>query len=47
MFSLIFLLGGAYTFQRNEHVRVDVLYGRMSVRSKARIDLDLGGRFCS
>ena len=39
MFSLLFLLGGAWTLQRNEHVRVDVLYGSASPRTKAWIDL--------
>lgn len=39
LFSLIFLLGAAHTLQRDQHVRVDVLYGRLSKRSKAKIDL--------
>lgn len=39
LFSLVFLLGGAYTFRRGAHVRVDVLYGRLSRRGKAWIDL--------
>ena len=39
LFSLVFLLGAAHTLQRNQHVRVDVLYGRLSARSKAKIDL--------
>ena len=39
LFSLVFLLGAAHTLQRDEHVRVDVLYGRMSVRSRAWLDL--------
>ena len=39
MFSLIFLLGAAHTLQRDQHVRVDVLYGQLSHRGKARIDL--------
>ena len=38
MFSLIFLLGAAHTLQRDQHVRVDVLYGRLSEIGKARID---------
>ena len=38
MFSLIFLLGAAHTLQRDQHVRVDVLYGQLSNRGKARID---------
>ena len=39
LFSLIFLLGAAHTLQRDQHVRVDVLYGRLSRRSQARVDL--------
>ena len=39
LFSLIFLLGAAHTLQRDQHVRVDVLYGRLSPRSRAKIDL--------
>lgn len=39
MFSLLFLLGAAHTLKRDEHVRVDVLYGRLSKRAKAFIDL--------
>ena len=39
LFSLVFLLGAAHTLQRDQHVRVDVLYGRLSRRSKAKIDL--------
>jgi TRAP-type mannitol/chloroaromatic compound transport system permease small subunit len=39
LFSVIFLLGGAYTLKRDEHVRVDVLYQRWSPRIRARIDV--------
>ena len=39
MFSLIFLLSAGYTLQQNAHVRVDVLYGRLSERGKAAINL--------
>jgi len=39
MFSLLFLLGAAWTLQKDEHVRVDVLYGRSSPRTRAWIDL--------
>jgi TRAP-type mannitol/chloroaromatic compound transport system permease small subunit len=39
MFSLIFLLGAAWTLREDGHVRVDVLYGRLSDIGKARIDL--------
>jgi TRAP-type mannitol/chloroaromatic compound transport system permease small subunit len=44
LFSLIFLFGAAYTLQRNSHVRVDVLYGRLGPRKQAWIDL-LGSVF--
>lgn len=36
LFSLVFLLGAAYTLQRNDHVRVDVLYSRWNARQQAR-----------
>jgi TRAP-type mannitol/chloroaromatic compound transport system permease small subunit len=39
LFSLIFLLGAAHTLQRDQHVRVDVLYGLLSTRAQARLDL--------
>ena len=39
LFSLVFLLGGAYTLLRDAHVRVDVLYGRLSRRTRAVIDI--------
>jgi len=39
MFSLMFLWGGAYTLLHDEHVRVDVIYARLSDRAKAWIDL--------
>ncbi len=39
LFSLVFLLGAAYTLRRGAHVRVDVLYGRLSERGRAWIDL--------
>lgn len=39
MFSLIFLLGAAYTLKHNAHVRVDVLYSRLSPRGRAWINL--------
>jgi TRAP-type mannitol/chloroaromatic compound transport system permease small subunit len=38
LFSLVFLLGAAYTLQRDDHVRVDVLYSRLSRRGRAWID---------
>lgn len=39
LFSLVFLLGAAHTLAVNEHVRVDVLYGRLSVRARVWVDL--------
>ena len=39
LFGLVFLLGAAYTLKHDDHVRVDVLYGRLSRRGKAWIDL--------
>jgi TRAP-type mannitol/chloroaromatic compound transport system permease small subunit len=42
LFSAVFLLGAGYTLLHNEHVRIDVLFGRLRPRSRAWIDL-LGG----
>jgi len=39
LFSLIFLLGAAYGLNQNVHVRVDVLYERLSKKKRAMIDL--------
>ena len=39
LFSLVFLLGAAYTLKLDEHVRVDVLYTRLPKRSKLWVDL--------
>jgi len=39
MFGFVFLLGAAYTLQRDEHVRVDIFYRRLSARRKAIVDL--------
>jgi len=39
LFAAIFLLTSAYTLQKNEHVRIDVLAGRFSPRSQALIDI--------
>lgn len=44
MFSLIFLLGAAYGLNRDVHVRVDVVYSRISARARAWIDI-LGTMF--
>ena len=37
-FSLIFLFGGGYAFQKNQHVRVDVFYDKFSEKQKAEIN---------
>lgn len=39
LFSAIFLLGASYALSRGAHVRVDVLYSRMSPRIQAGVDL--------
>ncbi len=39
LYSLIFLLGAAYTLKHNAHVRVDVFYGRVTQRMRAWINL--------
>lgn len=39
LFSGVFLLGAAYTLQRNEHVRIDVISGRFSKRTQTWIDI--------
>lgn len=39
LFSLVFLFGAAYALRRNAHVRVDVVYSRLSARARSWIDL--------
>ena len=39
LFAAIFLLCAGYTLLRNEHVRIDVVAGRLSARAQAWIDL--------
>ena len=39
MFSAVFLLAAGYTLLRNEHVRIDVIAGRLSPRAQAWIDI--------
>lgn len=39
LFSLVFLLGASWALATDQHVRVDVLYGRLSDRGKAWIDV--------
>ncbi len=44
LFSAVFLLCAGYTLLRNEHIRIDIVTGRCSARTKAWIDI-LGGLF--
>jgi len=39
LFAAVFLLCSPYTLQKNEHVRIDVLSGRLSPRGLAVIDI--------
>ena len=39
LFSLLFLLAAASALCKGEHVRVDILYSRLSARARAWIDL--------
>jgi TRAP-type mannitol/chloroaromatic compound transport system permease small subunit len=39
LFAAIFLLAAGYTLKHNGHVRIDILYGRLSERARAWIDL--------
>lgn len=38
-FNLIFLLGAAYLFLRDGHIRVDIVHSRLSDRARAWIDI--------
>jgi len=38
LFSVIFLFGAGYTLLRNEHVRIDIVTGRLSARAQNWID---------
>ncbi|WP_111497013.1 MULTISPECIES: TRAP transporter small permease subunit [Marinobacter] len=37
--AIVFLLASAYTLKHNDHVRVDILYQRLSGKGKAVVDL--------
>jgi len=39
LFSVIFLFGAGYTLLRNEHVRIDIISGRLSARAQNWIDV--------
>src|SRR5579883_369910 len=38
LFSAVFLLGAGYTLLHNQHVRIDIIAGRLSPRGRAWID---------
>lgn len=39
LFSVIFLFGAGYTLLRNEHVRIDIIQGKLSPRAQNWIDI--------
>jgi TRAP-type mannitol/chloroaromatic compound transport system permease small subunit len=39
MFSAVFLLGSGYTLMRQEHIRIDIIYGKFSRRTQVWIDV--------
>jgi TRAP-type mannitol/chloroaromatic compound transport system permease small subunit len=39
MFAGTFLLGAAWVLKLNEHVRVDLVYGNLSPRARAKVDI--------
>lgn len=39
MHACIFLIGAAYTLQQNAHVRVDIIYQKLSDKGRAWVDL--------
>src|SRR5689334_23697230 len=39
LFAAVFLLCAGYTLMRNEHVRIDVVAGKLSARTQAWVDL--------
>jgi len=45
LFAAIFLLAAGYTLKHNGHVRIDVIYGHLSARARAWIDLAGGALF--
>jgi len=39
LYTMVFLLGAAYVFKSNSHVRVDIIYSRLKPRAQAIIDV--------
>jgi TRAP-type mannitol/chloroaromatic compound transport system permease small subunit len=46
LFALVFLLGAAYTFKQDDHVRVDILYQSRWVGDRYRAWVNLIGDLC-
>jgi TRAP-type mannitol/chloroaromatic compound transport system permease small subunit len=44
LFAVLFLLAAGYAHLKNDHVRVDIFYARMSRRAQALVDV-IGGLF--
>jgi len=39
LYGVYFILGGAYTLIKRDHVRMDIIYARLSLRGKAIADI--------
>jgi len=39
MHAMVFMLGAAYTYAQNEHVRVDIFYSKLSSKYKMLVDM--------
>ena len=39
LFAAVFMLGAGYVFLKNAHVRIDFIYGRLSLKAQAWIDV--------
>ena len=39
LFSIIFLLGASYTYQKDKHIRVDVFYNKFSANKKRKFNM--------
>lgn len=39
LYGAAFLLASAYALRKNEHIRVDILYGKLSRRNQHKVDL--------
>lgn len=42
LFSAVFLLCAGYTLKQDEHIRIDILTGRLSLRARAWLDIVCG-----